>query len=107
MRTFLISIQKEEKFYVARCPELGVTSQGESLEDAQANVKGAIELYIESFGTETAKRSVKTILDHCGSCACLNYQSIWKKTCVSAEKSRFYQGTSKRESCFNAENYFW
>ena len=52
MRTFLISIQKEEKFYVARCPELGVTSQGESLEDAQANVKEAIELYIESFGTE-------------------------------------------------------
>ncbi len=52
MRTFLISIQKEEKFYVARCSELGVTSQGESLEDAQANVKEAIELYIESFGTE-------------------------------------------------------
>ncbi len=52
MRTFQISIQKEEKFYVARCPELGVTSQGESLEDAQANVKEAIELYIESFGTE-------------------------------------------------------
>ncbi len=52
MRTFLISIQKEEKFFVARCPELGVTSQGESLEDAQANIKEAIELYIESFGTE-------------------------------------------------------
>ena len=52
MRTFLISIQKEEKFYVARCPELGVTSQGESLEDAQANIKEAIELYIESFGIE-------------------------------------------------------
>lgn len=52
MRTFLISIQNEEKLYVARCPELGVTSQGESLEDAQANIKEAIELYIESFGTE-------------------------------------------------------
>ncbi|MCD4798258.1 MAG: type II toxin-antitoxin system HicB family antitoxin [Methanosarcinales archaeon] len=52
MRTFLISIQKEEKFFVARCPELGVTSQGKSLEDAQANIKEAIELYIESFGIE-------------------------------------------------------
>ena len=52
MRTFLISIQNEEKFFVARCPELGVTSQGKSLEDAQANIKEAIELYIESFGTE-------------------------------------------------------
>ncbi len=44
MRTFLVSIIKEEKFFVARCPELGVTSQGESLEEAQANIKGAIEL---------------------------------------------------------------
>ncbi len=52
MRSFLISIQKEDKFYVARCPELGVTSQGESLEETQANIKEAIELYIESFGED-------------------------------------------------------
>jgi predicted RNase H-like HicB family nuclease len=29
-----------------------VTSQGETLEDAEKNIKEAIELYIESFGTE-------------------------------------------------------
>jgi predicted RNase H-like HicB family nuclease len=52
MRTFLISIQKENKFFVARCPELGVTSQGDTLEEAQANIKEAIELYFESFGSE-------------------------------------------------------
>ena len=52
MRTFIISITKEEKFYIARCPELGVTSQGETLDEAQENIKEAIELYIESFGTE-------------------------------------------------------
>ena len=52
MRSFLISIQKEGKFYVARCPELGVTSQGESIEETQANIKEAIELYIESFGED-------------------------------------------------------
>jgi predicted RNase H-like HicB family nuclease len=52
MRTFLISIKKEDKYYVVRCPELGVTSQGETLEEAQANIKEAIELYIESFGLE-------------------------------------------------------
>ncbi len=52
MRSFLISIQKEDKFYIARCPELGVTSQGESLEETQANIKEAIELYIESFGED-------------------------------------------------------
>ena len=37
---------------MARCPELGVTSQGESLVEAQKNLKEAIELYIESFELE-------------------------------------------------------
>ena len=52
MRTFLISIQKEDKFFIARCPELGVTSQGKNLEEAESNIKEAIGLYIKSFGTE-------------------------------------------------------
>ena len=52
MKTFLVSIQKEDLFYIARYPELGVTSQGENLEEAQANIKEAVELYIESFGEE-------------------------------------------------------
>ena len=49
-RVFLVPITQEGKFFVARCPELGVTSQGESIADAQKNIKEAIELYIESFG---------------------------------------------------------
>ncbi len=52
MRTFLVSIQEEEKFFVARCPELKVTSQGESLAEARKNIEEAIELYIESFGLD-------------------------------------------------------
>jgi predicted RNase H-like HicB family nuclease len=51
-KKFLVSIVQEGKFFVARCPELGVTSQGESLVEAQKNLKEAIELYIESFGLE-------------------------------------------------------
>jgi len=51
-KIFLVSIIQEGKFFVARCPELGVTSQGESLVEAQKNLKEAIELYIESFGLE-------------------------------------------------------
>ena len=52
MGTFIVSIVKEDKFFIARCPALGVTSQGESLEEAQANIKEAIDLYIESFGID-------------------------------------------------------
>ncbi len=59
MRTFLVSIQKEDKFYVARCPELGVTSQGKTVEEAQENIKEAIELYIESFGEDLPREISK------------------------------------------------
>lgn len=34
--------------YSAYCPELGVASQGETIEEAEANLKEACELYIES-----------------------------------------------------------
>ena len=44
-------ITRENKWYVAHCVELGVVSQGTSIEKAQANLKEAVELYLESFGT--------------------------------------------------------
>lgn len=34
--------------YSAFCPELGVASQGETIEEAEANLKEACELYVES-----------------------------------------------------------
>jgi predicted RNase H-like HicB family nuclease len=52
MRTFPISSTKDDEFFVARCPALGMTSQGETLGEAQANIKEAIDLHIESFGIE-------------------------------------------------------
>lgn len=58
MRQFLVVITKEDDFFVARCPELNVTSQGETLEEAETNIKEAIELYIESFGTEDLPQQV-------------------------------------------------
>ncbi len=58
MRQFLVYITKEDDFFIARCPELNVTSQGETLEEAEENIKEAIELYIESFGTEDLSQQV-------------------------------------------------
>lgn len=45
-------ITKEEPWYVAHCVELGVVSQGKSLDEARANLVEAVELYIESFGED-------------------------------------------------------
>jgi predicted RNase H-like HicB family nuclease len=45
-----VLITKEDDWYVARCPELSVTSQGKDLESARANLREAIELYLETWG---------------------------------------------------------
>ncbi len=57
-KKFTAVITKEENWYVAHCLELGVVSQGKTIEDAQANLKEAVELYIESFGTEDLPTSL-------------------------------------------------
>jgi predicted RNase H-like HicB family nuclease len=44
---FTTIIIKEGRWYVARCIELGVVSQGKTIEDAQKNLKEAVELYLE------------------------------------------------------------
>ena len=61
-KRFTAVITKEEKWYVAHCVELGVVSQGKTIEQAQANLKEAVELYLESFGTEGIAESTGEIL---------------------------------------------
>lgn len=45
--TFTAAITHEGSWFVARCLEVEVTSQGESSESALANLKEALELYFE------------------------------------------------------------
>ncbi len=58
MRQFLVAITKEDDYFIARCPELNVTSQGETLEEAEKNIKEVMELYIESFGAEDFSQQI-------------------------------------------------
>ncbi len=44
---FTTVITKEDKWYVAECIELGVASQGKTIEKAQDNLREAVELYLE------------------------------------------------------------
>jgi predicted RNase H-like HicB family nuclease len=59
---FTAVITKEEKWYVALCVELGVVSQGQTIEEAKINLKEAVELYIESFGTEDLPQSNEEVM---------------------------------------------
>lgn len=44
--------------YTALNPETGATTQGETLEEAIANLKEATELYLEEFPLATSERAV-------------------------------------------------
>ncbi|MBV6621975.1 MAG: type II toxin-antitoxin system HicB family antitoxin [Rivularia sp. (in: Bacteria)] len=48
-KIFRAVIYWEEDVYVAECPEVGTASQGETIEEAKANLKEATELYLEEF----------------------------------------------------------
>jgi predicted RNase H-like HicB family nuclease len=51
-----IVIEKDEHGYYAYSPELeGCQSQGDSLEDAIANIKEAVELYLETLSKDEIK----------------------------------------------------
>lgn len=42
-----VIVQKEENWYVAKCLENSVASQGKTIEEALNNLREAIELYYE------------------------------------------------------------
>ncbi len=55
-------ITKDGKWYVARCLELPVTTQGKTIEEAQANLKEAVELYTESFGFDDLPQTTGEVM---------------------------------------------
>ena len=59
---FTAVIVKEEKWYVAHCIELGVVSQGKTIEEAQNNLREAVELYLEDFDEDEIPQNVGEIL---------------------------------------------
>ena len=54
---FTSTIKKEGSYFVARCVELGVVSQGKTLDEANINLKEAVELYLENTKINTSKFS--------------------------------------------------
>lgn len=47
-RNFTALIEREDDGYVSTCPELDIASQGDSIEEAKANLVEAIELFLET-----------------------------------------------------------
>lgn len=47
LERFTAILEKEGDQYVALCPEFDIASQGKTVEEAKANLKEAVELFLE------------------------------------------------------------
>lgn len=59
-RNFSAVVSKGKVAFVAFCPELGVTSQGETEKKACENLKEAIELYLEDDDVKDALKETNS-----------------------------------------------
>lgn len=56
-KTLTVTIWREDDGYVSLCPELDIVSQGDTVEDARANLQEAIDLFFETTdASEVAAR---------------------------------------------------
>ncbi|PXF61361.1 MAG: HicB family protein [Candidatus Methanogaster sp.] len=63
MRMFTAVLHKEEDMYVAECPEVGTASQGDTIEAAVNNLKGATELYLDEFPLKEVRKTLMTTFE--------------------------------------------
>ncbi len=55
-KAFTAILQREGDWFVALCPELDVASQGRTVEEATANLKEAVELFLECADAKEIKQ---------------------------------------------------
>jgi predicted RNase H-like HicB family nuclease len=63
MNLTAVLLPAAEGGYTALNPETGTTTQGESIEEALANLKEATELYLEDFPMESKQPSLVTTFE--------------------------------------------
>jgi len=60
---FTAVIEREGKWYVAYCPEVGTASQGKTIDQAIDNLREATELYLEEFPANELRRPLITTFE--------------------------------------------
>ena len=58
-----VIIQKEENWYVAKCLDNNIASQGKTIEEAMKNLKEALELYMQNEEPVKPKEIFVTTLE--------------------------------------------
>lgn len=58
--TFTAILEREGEVYVALCPELDIASQGVTIEDATANLREAVALFLETADSREVTRRLRS-----------------------------------------------
>jgi len=58
-RQFTAIIEREDNGYVSLCPELDIASQGDTIEEARANLREALELFLETASPEEIRARMR------------------------------------------------
>ena len=58
-----VIVQKEDEWYVSKCLDNNVASQGKTIEEALENLKEALELYFENEEPTVPKPIIVTTLE--------------------------------------------
>jgi predicted RNase H-like HicB family nuclease len=61
MKTIHAVFQNDGKWFIARCLDLPVTTQGRTLAAAKKNLQEAVELYLETWGESKKFRPAKEV----------------------------------------------
>jgi len=61
MKTFHAVFQNDGEYFIARCLDLPVTTQGRTFAAARKNLREAVELYLETWGAPAKFRSSKEV----------------------------------------------
>jgi predicted RNase H-like HicB family nuclease len=61
MRTIHAVFQNDGEWFIARCLDFPVTTQGKTLATAKANLQEAVELYLETWGGSKSPKPAKEI----------------------------------------------
>jgi predicted RNase H-like HicB family nuclease len=60
VNSYTAIVEKEGDGYVSLCPELDVASQGNTVEEATANLKEAVALFLECADPKKVERRLHT-----------------------------------------------
>jgi predicted RNase H-like HicB family nuclease len=58
--TFTAILEREGDIYVALCPELDIASQGGTLEEATANLREAVALFLETADSREINQRLRS-----------------------------------------------